>query len=95
MIVDSPALAFGLLYLHWIIYFLAPVLLFPRGRPVTGALLMVGAALMPMMGQAWFTDSGAAGFGVLLLFELPVALGVLILALIMAAKSSAERARHR
>lgn len=44
------------------------------GRPVRAGLAMIAIALLPLVWQATFTDSDAPGFGILLLFMLPVPL---------------------
>jgi hypothetical protein len=44
------------------------------GRPVRAGLAMIAIALLPLVWQVTFTDSDAPGFGVLLLYMLPVPL---------------------
>ena len=80
-IIESRALYEAMLYGHWIVFVLGPVILFKCGHPIAGGVVMLLATMMPLAGQAWFTDSDAYGLAFLLFLEAPIALLVLLVGL--------------
>lgn len=85
VIVESWTLYNLTLLVHFVLYLAAPILLFKRGWPVAGGLVMVASTILPISGQTWFTDSDSPAFGFLLMVELPLAVLVLLTGLAMSA----------
>lgn len=78
IILESWALYNLTLLVHFLLYVAAPIILFKRGWPIAGGLVMVASTVLPIGGQTWFTDSDFPGFGLLLMMELPLATLVLL-----------------
>ena len=72
-----------MLYSHWAIFIVSPIVLFKVGWPITGGVVMLLSTLMPIVGQVWFTDSDAPGLVFLLMIEAPIAAFVLFVAIAM------------
>lgn len=79
--IQSWPLYEAMLYSHWVVYFVGLILMFKYGHPIAGGFIMLLAALMPLTGQAWFTDSEAPGLAFLLFIEGPPAAIVFIVGL--------------
>lgn len=93
MLVNSPALYFAILLLHFVAYLTAPVVLFRRGWPIAAGVAMLVSALLPIAGQVWFTDSDAPGLAFLLMLEAPPALLVLAVGIGITATRTIKRLR--
>lgn len=81
------------------LYLAVPIFLLTKGWPFRAGLAMLFVTLLPLLWQAWFTDSDAPGFGVLLFVMLPIplaltAIGVLA-ALYRAIAELTRRLRQR
>jgi len=68
-----------ILILSFALYLVAPVPLLLRRRLISGGVLMLTAAMLPLLWQAYFTSSDAPGPAILLALEAPVPV-ILILA---------------
>jgi hypothetical protein len=84
MIADSPPLFLATFFLHFLLFVGAPMVLFRRGWPISGALISLASTLLPIGCQTWFTDSDSPGLSFLLMLELPIALLILVAAVVMA-----------
>ena len=78
MIYESTNLYLLVLLAHFALFLIVPVILFRKGRPVLASIVMMASTLLPIAGQACFTDSDMPGSGFLLLVEAPIALLVFI-----------------
>lgn len=93
VIVESWALYNLTLLVHLFLYLAAPTLLFKRGWPIVGGLVMVASTILPIGGQTWFTESDSPGFGLLLMVELPLAVLVLLIGVAISASRSLKEWR--
>ncbi len=79
----SWPLYYTMLIGHWVLFFLAPILLFKARHPIIGGAVMLASTMMPIAGQDLFTDSDSPGLAFLLFFEFPVACVVFIVGLMI------------
>jgi hypothetical protein len=79
----SWPLYYTMLVGHFVLFFVAPIVLFRFRCPIIGGVIMLASTMMPIAGQALFTDSDSAGLAFLLLFEFPVACIVFVAGLII------------
>mgnify|MGYP000747650313 CR=1 FL=1 len=93
-IIESWPLFQAMFWSHWLFYVGGPIVLFRSGHPVAGGIVMLIASIMPLAGQAWFTNSDAVGLGFLLMLEFPIAALVFAIGAIVALRSllAAEKA---
>lgn len=83
VIMESWTLYYLTLFVHMTLYIVAPVWLFRQGWPITGGLIMVASTILPIGGQTWFTDSESPAFGLLIIVELPLAVIVLLIGVLL------------
>jgi hypothetical protein len=98
MIYDSASLYLLVLIAHFAVFVIVPVVLFRAGWPTLAGIVMVISTLLPIAGQTWLTDSEMPGAALLLMFEAPVALIVLVAGLAVSIRrwrrGRGEKAQH-
>ena len=92
-IVDSGPLYAATLLLHVVLYFIAPIFFFSRRLPFLAGVTMVIATVLPILGQASFTDSDMPGSALLLLVEAPIAIMVFGIGVVQSVKQRIRRSR--
>ena len=67
-----------------VLYVLVPLFLLIKRWPLRAGLAMLVVTLLPVLWQAWFTDSDAPGFVFLLFMMIPIPLGIIAIGLLYA-----------
>lgn len=94
MIVNSMALFYAIFLLHFFLLVGGPILLFRRGRFITGGVVALASTPLPILGQTWFTDSDSPALGALLMVEVPLAAIVLIVGITFSVTRLIRRRKH-